>query len=313
MNNRSDMDRLLQVWMADGPAAIPDRVVDVVAARIAVNRQRRSWPFPGRTTMTTQIKLIAGLAAALVVAVVGYSLLPGNSGPGGPTAAPSPTAQPTAAATAAPTTAPTSSATWPTWFTPGAIADANGAGILSAGSHGTRVFKPAFTFGAPEGWVNAYDEPNYFTLFPDSPANAAQFTRTGELAQSIFMGLHSSPWFTCESAENNSGATAADRVAAMMTSEALSVSESIDVTLGDLTGKMVDVRRNPDWTDTCPGDAELPEGVDPMDERTRAFLLDVPGRGVLIIFLYSVSSAQNEAFLAEATPIVQSFAFDLEQ
>lgn len=102
MKNRSDnIDRVLQVWMADGPAAIPDRVVDVVAARIGVQRQRRRWPFPRRTNVTTQIKLIAALAAALIVAVVGYNLLPGRTGPGQPTTAPTPGAQPTAAATAA--------------------------------------------------------------------------------------------------------------------------------------------------------------------------------------------------------------------
>src|SRR5215213_8793852 len=101
MNRRSDIDRVLQVWMTDGPTAIPDRVVDVVASRIAVQRQRRAWPFPGRTNVTTQIKLVATLAAALVVAVVGYNLLPGT-GPGAPTTAPTPSAQPTPAVTAAP-------------------------------------------------------------------------------------------------------------------------------------------------------------------------------------------------------------------
>ena len=83
MKQRSDIDRVLEIWMADGPTAISDRVVDVVAARIGVQRQRRAWPFPGRTNVTTQIKLIAALAAALVVAVVGYNLLPGTTGPGG--------------------------------------------------------------------------------------------------------------------------------------------------------------------------------------------------------------------------------------
>src|SRR5215218_501623 len=99
MNNRSDIDRVLSTWMADGPAAIPDRVVDVVAARIGVQRQRRTWLSPRRTNVTTQIKLITALAAALVVAVVGYNLLPGTSGVGAPTSAPTPTV-PTSPSTA---------------------------------------------------------------------------------------------------------------------------------------------------------------------------------------------------------------------
>src|SRR5688500_17140034 len=101
MKHRPDIDRVLENWMADGPNAISDRVVDVVAARIGVQRQRRAWPFQGRTTVTTPIKLIAALAAALVVAVVGYNLLPRQSSFGGP-ATPPATASP-APATAAPT------------------------------------------------------------------------------------------------------------------------------------------------------------------------------------------------------------------
>lgn len=102
MNQRSDIDRVLQTWMTDGPTAIPDRVVDVVTARIAVSRQRRTSHVQGRTNVTTPIKLIAGLAAALVVAVVGYNLLPGTTGPGTPTAVPTVSAQPTAGPTASP-------------------------------------------------------------------------------------------------------------------------------------------------------------------------------------------------------------------
>jgi hypothetical protein len=96
MNRRSDIERTLQLWMADGPSAIPDRVVDVVATRIGVQPQRRAWPFPGRTTVT-QLKLAAALAAVVIVAVVGYNLLPKQPSVGGPSPVPSPTA------TAAPT------------------------------------------------------------------------------------------------------------------------------------------------------------------------------------------------------------------
>ena len=44
-----------------------------------------------------------------------------------------------------------------------------------------------------------------------------------------------------------------------------------------------------------------------------AILLDVPGRGVLVIIVGSLHSADFEAFLAETMPIVESFEFDLEQ
>jgi hypothetical protein len=309
MNNRSDIDRVLQVWMADGPAAIPDRVVDVVAARIGVQRQRRTWRLQGRPFMNMYAKLAAAAAVIVVVGFVGWQLLPGTTGPGLPSAAPTASATPTAAPTVAPTIAPTAAARWPTWFTPDAIRDANGAGILSAGTHSMEVFTPSFTYSTPEGWVNSHDERDYINLFPDSPPNAAQFERSGEFAQHVFGGPHASPWFSCESAEDNVGATAADKVAAMLTAEVLTVSGVTDVNIGGLTGKQFDVRRNPDWTGTCPEDSELPEGVDAEDERTRGFLLDAPGRGVIVIFIYSISSAEHDAFVAEAMPIIESFQF----
>jgi hypothetical protein len=305
MNRSPDVELVLRDYFADDGLTAPDYVLDVVEGRISRQPQRRTWPFQGRTNVTTQIKLIAGLAAALVVAIVAYNLLPGISGPGTPTTAPTPSVQPTAA--------PSAGARWPTWYPAEAVRDANGAGILSAGSQATRVFGPAFTYGAADGWVNAYDEPNDYTLFPDSPANAAQYASSDELAHHIFMGLHSSPYFTCESAENNRGTTAAEMVAAMTANEVLAMSGLVDVAIGGLTGKQFDVRRSPDWTGTCPGDSELPPGLDPVDERTRAILLDAPGGGVLVIFMYSWSSAEHDAFLAEAMPIVESFQFDLGQ
>lgn len=94
MNQRSDIDRVLEVWMTDGPNVMPDRIVGAVAIRISRQRQRRSWPFLRRTTMT-QLKLAAALAAAVVIAVVGYNLLPRQGSVGGPpTPLPSPTNSP---------------------------------------------------------------------------------------------------------------------------------------------------------------------------------------------------------------------------
>ena len=99
MKQRSDIDRVLHVWMVDGPNTISDRVVDVVSARIGVQRQRRAWPFQGRTNVTTQMKLVAALAAALVVAVVGFNLMAKP----GPNVGSSPAPTATAPSTPSPT------------------------------------------------------------------------------------------------------------------------------------------------------------------------------------------------------------------
>ena len=141
MKHRSDIDRVLEIWMADGPNAISDRVVDVVTARIGVQRQRRAWPFQGRTTVTTPIKLIAALAAALVVAVVGYNLLPRQGGIGHQQTAP-----PTAVPTTAPTTAPTSS--------PIPMRE----GALTEGRYQMEAFGLSIVANIPAGWVG---DPSY--------------------------------------------------------------------------------------------------------------------------------------------------------
>jgi hypothetical protein len=308
MTASRDPDRLIHQFLLEGEEDLQDVVYDAVRGEIEQTRQRTTFG-PWRTPAMTKF-LVYGLGAAAVVLalVVGVRLLSsptgGTGGPGG-----EPTTTPDATATLEPTPAPSSGARFPSWYPPAAVADANGGGILTPGSHATQNFEPAFSFSAPEGWVNAYDEPGYFTLFPDTPANQAAFASSDELAHHVFIGLHGSPWFTCESAENNRGATAAAMVTAASATEALAVSDAVEVAIGGLTGMQFDVRRNPDWTGACPGDSALPDGVDPQDERTRVVLLDAPGRGVLVIFMYSASSGEHDAFVTEAMPIIESFEF----
>jgi len=91
MSQRSDIDRALQIWMADGPTVMPDRVVDVIADRISVQPQRRSWRLLRRLPMNPRLKIGVAIAAVMIVAVAGWNLVARPSGPGGPTATPSPT------------------------------------------------------------------------------------------------------------------------------------------------------------------------------------------------------------------------------
>jgi hypothetical protein len=307
MNRTPDVELVLREFFADDGLTAPDYVLDAVEERIARQPRRPAWRLRGRPFVNGTVKIAAALAAVLVVAVVGYNLLPGTTGPGAPTTAPTPTAQPTTAATAAPSV----SALFPEWWESDGAP--TGAGILAPGSHSTHAFMPAFTFTVPDGWVNSSDEANFVELFPETPANEEEFTRSGTLTNNIVMGFQSRPWFSCEALESNSGNTTAEVVEAVTANEILAVSGLIDVTIGGLSGKRFDVRRSPDWTGTCAGDAELPSGVDPLDERARVVLLDVPGRGMLLMLLYSRSSADFEPYATEATTIVESFEFDLGQ
>ena len=303
MTQQRDIERLLDHWFSDGPDQAPDRVVDIVTDRIERQSQRPAWrlqrrPFP----VNAYAKLAVAAAAVLIVAVVGYNLLPGQStGFGGPA---SPAPSPSPAASASPSAPASPAAVYPAWFTP----ECTGAGILPAGSQTSRSFLPGFSFTVPEGWVNSGDERDFYGLFQDTPANAAEDAASGNLAQEIFMGPLASPYFVCDAWEDNRGSTSTEMVAAMVANEALATSEPVDVTIGGLTGKQVDVQLDPGWTETCPGD---PPTYDLGDQRTRAILLDSPDRGVIVIFVASLHSAGHEAFLAEAMPIIESFQFDL--
>jgi hypothetical protein len=297
--NHDPRTRIVLSWLREDAHENAERVLLRALDEVDTTPQRRSWWPAWRTnSMSTYAKLIAAAAAVLVVAVVGYQLLPGNGGIGSqPTIAPSPS--PTL-----PSAAPSASAVFPPWYT----GESSGAGILPAGSQTTKSFAPRFTFTVPQGWVNSGDEVGVYGLFPDTPANQAEFAASGGLAHELFMGPHESPYFTCDAWEDNRGGTAAEMVAAMVANEALATSEPIDVSIGGLTGKQVDVRLDPGWTDSCPGD---PPTLDLGDGRTRAILLDTPDRGVIVIFIGSLHSAGHEAFLAEAMPIVESVQFDL--
>jgi hypothetical protein len=306
MNRHPDVELVLRDYLADDSLTAPDYILDVVESRISRQPQRRSWRLPWRYPMTTPIKIAAGLAAVVLVALVGWQLMPGGgNGVGGPQS-PTPTVQPSATPVASSlgSTSPSASAKFPTWYT-----RRDGAGILPPGSVTTQSFMPGSTFSVPDGWVNSGDAAGYYELFPDTPANQAEFARSGLLAQSIVMGPHDSPYFLCESVENNRGSTAAEMVAAVTANEALSTTGLVDVAIGGLTGKQFDVRLNPDWTGTCPPSPDDPPGPNLGEQRTRGILLDAPDGGVTVIFVGSMYSADFEAFLAEAMPIVESFQF----
>jgi hypothetical protein len=144
MNGRTDIERVLATWFDDGPTAMPDRVAVVVADRIAHEQQRPAWRLPlwRQPSMNATFKIAAGIAAVLVIAVLGSQLVPTSpSGAGGSNATPSPS----------PTDSPQSPGpslgaySWP--------------GTLTAGTYRTSLVWDvpfAFEFTVPDGW-EAFD------------------------------------------------------------------------------------------------------------------------------------------------------------
>jgi hypothetical protein len=92
MSTDRETTRVVRSWLDDGVTKLPDRVLDAVLDQVPTTPQRRSgWSAWRSYRMNTYVRVAVAAAAVLVVAVVGYQLLPRNGGPGGqPTVAPSP-------------------------------------------------------------------------------------------------------------------------------------------------------------------------------------------------------------------------------
>lgn len=88
-----DIERLLDSWFADGPIEVPDRVIDVVADRIARQPQRPAWRLNWKDIhVNSTQRMVATAAAVILVAVVALAIAgrPTDSGIGNPAASPSP-------------------------------------------------------------------------------------------------------------------------------------------------------------------------------------------------------------------------------
>ena len=296
MNRSPDVDLVLRDYFADDGFTAPDHVLDVVEERIERQPQQRAWRVLRRDSpVNSYLKPLLAVAAVVVIAVAGFAFLgqPSGSSVGG---AASPAPSQTPAASASPSTVPSAGVAFPQWYT---TTDSSATGIVPAGTAVTGGFLPGSTFSVPAGWVNSTDTAEFYGLFPDTPANEAEFGRSNALAQDIFMGVVQTPGgLVCDGVGDTHGSTAAELVESLVTNDALVTSEPVDVTIGDLTGTRVDAHMDPDATGSCS-----------KDYRGRFVFLDISASDKILIIINS--TAGSEAFLDEAMSIVESFEFDV--
>ncbi len=132
MTHERDIERILDHWLADGPDMAPDRVLDAVADRIERQSQQPAWRLHWRDShVNTLVKPLLGVAAVVVVAVIGVNLVGGSGLPGNqqPDRQPEPERLGQRVVCAD---------------------DQTGcAGPLAAGEHTSAIFQPALTFTTP--------------------------------------------------------------------------------------------------------------------------------------------------------------------
>lgn len=240
MNRSPDVERVLRDYFADDGLTAPDYVLDVVESRISRQPQRRTWPFPGRTNVNTQIKLIAGLAAALIVAVVGWNLVPRSGGSGG-----SPTPSPSATTTASPTATIAAVQQLPE-------------GVLSGGTYRLRPLSsaPSLTVDAivPAGWFGG---PQCCLSGPVGESNGPDGISLAFMAAD---GIFSDPchWNVDGSGGGQPGdievgPSVDELAAALAANAAYEATTPTDVTIGGFAGKRVDVQLPSGECDTQDG------------------------------------------------------------
>jgi hypothetical protein len=81
MNRPPDVELVLRDYFADDGGSAPDHVLDIVEDRIARLPRRHAWRLRGRPYMNRFAKLAIGIAAVLIVGVIGIALVlrPGGS------------------------------------------------------------------------------------------------------------------------------------------------------------------------------------------------------------------------------------------
>jgi hypothetical protein len=292
MTRDRDIERLVSHWLDDGPTQVPDRVIDEMADRIGRQRQRPAWRFRWKElSMRPQALAAAALAAVVVIAVGGILLLrPSSNGGVGGTASQSPSlGASTPASSSSP--APSESA------------------IVSI------TFRPKVQVAVPIGWTAGDGDR---TLILNPPAGGPVAGRS--------IGLMSGPFVTfkdpdcSDQAPSAVGTTVAEAVASLTGDPRLVVTTPQAVTIGGHAGQMVDLRVAANWTKTCvwsagkgavlivSATATGPAFGTGGTGRDRYVFLEVNG-SVVAIDVGTPEASDFEAFLAEATPIVQTIQF----
>ncbi len=305
MNRQPDVELVLRAYLADEGDIAPDRILEVVAERIASQPRRLASRLPWRNTMNGYLKLVAGLAAALVVGVVGYNLLPGFGGSGGQsTPIPSPTAPPS----------PPNSTSSPAATGPIDLPD----GTLTGGRYRIQPLPEAPSLSivadVPAGWLG---HPAYPALTGRTTEEPPDGILIGFMSPD---GLFSDPchWdldgtgSIDQPGDIEVGPTVDDLVAALNANASYTSSAATPVSLGEYRGQRLELRLpGTDVLSTCDGEEPAyfvfstgyySQGPNSLWD---LFIVDVDG--TRLITMVSYFPGTPPADVAAARAIVESF------
>lgn len=313
MTQDRDLGLMLDGFFADGATRAPDRLLLAVTDRIDRQGQRPGWLVrrdlsPSRPWVRPALVLVAILMVALLGATVFIVASPSRV----PGPLPLPTALPAPRATAPP------------------ISLIQPVDQLAPGRYIVRSNTGPTTFVVPAGWLVATMGLLDYSLAP-MDAKPDDSLR-------VFFNMHvAAKDAACtEAPEPGIKPTVDAIVDDLVNDERIVTTKPVDITVGDLHGKWLDVRIAPTTRSTCPfmtdgsptvpllvddadyvANAPGPEisngpfwGVD-TDDRLRLVILDRPDGGGNVVFI--VNSADGTTFddlVTKSMPVIESFTFD---
>lgn len=305
MTSDRETARIVRSWMQLGVDQLPERVLDAVLDELPSTPQRRSpWSAWRFRQMPNVLKLAAVAVAVLVVAVVGFQLLPTSSSLGGPVS----THASTATLSPLPTTTPAPS--------PSASVIAMGTrnAQLTPGTY--RVADPfrPFTVLFPSSWSVADAEKTGVALYRTEPADFAPSVTIDRIHEVFADPCHP----PTGSPPPNAGLPTLQQIVAGLTSmKDFSSGPVSDVTVGGHPAKTFVL------TNAITDEAAAKCGGSPLDlwngglgrnttnqrSRDHIWVVDVNGTPVTI-HATSVPGRTAADLITEADAVVSSIQFD---
>lgn len=306
MNRTPDVELVLRDYFADDGLTAPDYLLNVVERRISRQPRQRAWRQPRRLhPMNRTLTYAATLAAVLVIAVVGYNLLP-RIGPGGPGPSPSST----------PTVSPTSSSS--ATAEPIACEDdlAGCAGTLVPGRHVSNQLQPALAYETTGEWLNVVDLTTVYKIDLPDPNDPYLIVWTKPLIAEM------TPLPDCGVKRTPGAGTSVDDWIAMLRAHpALVTTSPVPIDLGGASGQSIEVTVAPGWQG-CTRDGgyvvqfildedpvrSFPYGVD-STQRMLLDIVDVAGQTVIVQVYGPVDRTEFLTVTARTRALIDTFRF----
>jgi hypothetical protein len=188
---------------------------------------------------------------------------------------------------------------------------------LPAGTYTSEVFKTPLTYTVPAGWKMFEDEPGQFGL---------ALVANDHPCVCVWRDVSAAAKSCAESPEPGVGKSAKDITTWLAKRKGLVTTKPKAVTVGGLSGYLIDIKMDPAWKGTCPfsgGSATVPllvgSGISAgvfwgsdADSAQREYILDLGPNAVdgnVAINVQICCGVTEDERIAAVTPVIESFVF----